>query len=73
MSEDEPLRTSISYAARREGNDGYVHEQYSDGTERIFGPMRTNIVPTFIESRRRMWNLRMMRRGHVKVQSDTHH
>lgn len=59
---------SISWAARREGNEGYVLETYSDGsTPREFGPMRANIVPTFIQSRRILYQMRAHNHGFTRI------
>lgn len=66
-------RVSISWSARREGNEGWVLETYegTDQRPREFGPMRANIVPAFIESRRKMFAMRMERRGHKQISEDT--
>jgi hypothetical protein len=58
---------SITWSTRREGNDGYVLEQYGDGTYREFGPMPAHIVPQFLMGRRRLMAYRMNRRGHAFV------
>lgn len=65
---------SISWSARREGNDGYVLETYSDGeTPQEFGPMPANNVPAFIEARRKLVAIRAEKMGFTKVSSDTTH
>lgn len=55
---------SITWSSRREGNDGYVLEQYSDGTYREFGPMPAHLVSQFVMGRRRLFAFRMEQRGH---------
>lgn len=65
-----PETASISWLAKREGNLGWVMEQYSDGTERVFGPMRANIVSAFMSARRTMFELRMRNSGHRKVETE---
>lgn len=58
---------SITWSTRREGNNGYVLEHYSDGSSREFGPMPPHIVPQFMMARRRLMAKRMERRGHSYV------
>ena len=73
MSEAE--KVSITWSARREGNDGWVLESYSvEGQPpKEFGPMRANIVPAFIAARRMMYQRRMEERGHTQVTVDMLH
>lgn len=65
------MKVSITWLSRREGNVGFVLERYSDRTERGFGPMPANIVPAFIEARRKMFQLRMEQNGLSPVSSET--
>lgn len=58
---------SVTWSTRREGNNGYVLEQYSDGTHREFGPMPAHIVPAFVDGRRRLIAIRMEMAGHSYV------
>lgn len=66
-------KVQLMWEAKRIGNEGFVRELYPDNTERSFGPMPANLVPAFIEARRKMWQLRMENRGHTKVQNPTEH
>jgi hypothetical protein len=72
LVEQQMTEVSITWSTRREGNLGYVLEQYSDGTQREFGPMAAHIVPGFVTARRRLMALRMERRGHLFVKYTDH-
>lgn len=48
------MKISWSWSTRREGNDGFVLEQRSDGLATEYGPMPAHIVPAFVEGRRRI-------------------
>lgn len=46
---------SVSWATRREGNQGYVLETHSGRHKPIeFGPMPAHTVPAFVAARRRI-------------------
>lgn len=60
----------VGWQARREGNDGYVKEVRSDGTEQIFGPMPASTVPSFIVGRRTLIEHMLRQDGAIK-KSDT--
>jgi len=61
---------SYTWAARREGNLGYVLETCTEAGEIIYRKeieMRANVVPSFIEARRRVIAMRMEEKGHKFV------
>lgn len=58
-----PNEVSVRWAARREGNNGYVKEVRSDGTEQIFGPITAHAVPAFIEGRRKLIEYMLQQKG----------
>jgi hypothetical protein len=52
-------KVSVSWATRREGNDGYVLEEHRNAhgqriLRREFGPMRAALVPSFVGGRRKL-------------------
>jgi hypothetical protein len=51
-------RVSFRWSTRREGNDGYVLEEhidkYGDVVRRIETKMAANVVPAYVEGRRRV-------------------
>lgn len=47
-------RVSFTWSTRREGNSGYVLEEGPDRHHIEYGPMPANVVPAFVEGRRRI-------------------
>lgn len=59
-------KLSIEWAARREGNDGFVLESAvgsGSSYKREFGPLPPHTVLAFIEARRRLVAIQMERLG----------
>lgn len=44
-------KVSVSWSAKRNGNEGTVYEVRSDGTNSTFGPMPAHVVPAFVRGR----------------------
>lgn len=55
---------SFTWSSRREGNDGYVLEERSDGTRQEWGPMPPHVVPSFLMMRRHWVHYKMEHLGH---------
>lgn len=61
------LKASFSWAARREGNLGYILETRPDGSTHEFGPMPAHAVPAFIDARRKFIRYMMLTSGHTPL------
>lgn len=68
------MKASVTWSTQRIGNDGYVREEYPDGTYHVFGPLPAHIVPAFVQGRRRIIETKMNEElGATRVRDDTFH